>query len=419
MATRKTLTATGVERMRGPASGQVEHWDMRIPGFGIRVTSKGRKSWVLMRRLHGKLIRVTLGQYPAMDLAEARKAAGDMADMIERGEDPRETKRQQLAEAADKQRNTVEGVVRDFIAKHAKRHTKSWRQQELAFEKHVLPKWGKRPISAITRRDVMDLLDELVDAGLSTGANRVLAYVRKMFNWAVERGIVDMSPVPPRMKPPAKEAPRERTLSDEEIADLWQACSEAGYPFGPLLKMMLVTGQRRGEVATMRWQDVDLEEGTWTIPAADYKTGVAHTVPLSRLALDLLAAAPRFAEGKRNNGFVFTTTAGEKPVSGYGKPKARLDEAIAKARKKDKREAMPAWRLHDLRRTVRTNLPALGISPDTAERVVGHAIGGVRGVYDRYSYLPEKRQALDAWARKLEWAVGLETAPENVVEFPA
>ena len=262
----KVLTDAAVSRFRLPAEGQDEHWDAAVPGLGIRVTSKGRRSWVLMKRLKvGKkaLVRFTLGEYPTMTLAAARTKAGRYVEIINAGGDPREEAEREIAVTEARRRNTFEIVTGEFIEKYAKRKIRSWARVERGLELHVFPHWRNKMIDTITRRDVNDLMDKLVEGGLSVQANRVLAYVRKLFNWCIERGILETSPAF-QVKPPTQEQPRERDLRADELTSLWPAFEALGAPFGPYLKVLLILGQRRTEVATMRWQDIDLANPEWT-----------------------------------------------------------------------------------------------------------------------------------------------------------
>jgi integrase len=208
-----------------------------------------------------------------------------------------------------------------------------------------------------------------------------------------------------RTKP--KERARDRTLSDEEIRDVWKALDGISQPFPRLVRTLLLTGQRRDEVSRMRWEEIDND--TWIIPGERYKTKVASAVPLTSVVRALLDVSAK-------KDFIFSTTGGKKPFSGFSKAKAALDEKIKEMRQKDGRDAMPAWVLHDLRRTARSLMSRASVPSDIAERVLGHVIPGVRGVYDRHSYDAQKRDALERLSSLLNQI--LNPAP-NVVSFPA
>ncbi len=237
----------------------------------------------------------------------------------------------------------------------------------------------------MTRADVVELLDRVEDDSGFYTANRVLAAVRKLFNWLlVERGELDTTPIVPGMAR-GKEVKRERTLNDEEIKAVWDA--DLGYPFGPFIRALLATGQRLREVATMRWQDLDLEARVWTLPPEMTKAGRKHEVPFSELALEILGALPRFS-----GPYVFSTTGGEKPISGFSRAKKRADLF----------SGVSSWRFHDLRRTAGTGMARLKVPKEIRGRVLNHAQKrDVTDTYDTYEYLTEKRHALDTWAQKL------------------
>ena len=261
---------------------------------------------------------------------------------------------------------------------------------------HVLPRWGKREAASITRRDVLDLMDALVDGGLPIGANRVLAAVRKMFGWAVERDILPTSPVV-NVRAPGKETERDRVLTDEELKKVWEAAERKGGVSGAFLKTLILTAQRRDEVSSMRWADLDLEARVWTLPREATKGDRSHEVPLSPAVIEVLTALPR------TGAYVFSSTRGERPISGYSKIKVAADKLAG----------FDDWRLHDLRRTAGTGMARGGIATSTISRVLNHKEGGVTKIYNRYGYLDEKRHALETWARKVESLV--RPGPDNVL----
>ncbi len=399
---KRKLTSPMVEKIHPPArAGRVEYWDTVLPGFHLRVTKGGAKTFALMTRLRGKQIRVTIGQAGVLSLAVARDKARDALAKVDKGEDPREERRQFQTPPSD----LVEHVVADFIKRHvrAKTRKRSAEDTERYFRNHVLPRWSGRSIKAIRRQDVLDMLDDIVDDGKPVAANRALAVVSKMFNWCAGRGIIDASPVA-GIERPSEEVERDRVLTDDEIAALWGAWDNMGFPFGAISKMLLVTGQRRNEAANMRWSDIDLDDALWTLPREITKGARSHEVPLAPLAVELLGSLPRIGE----NDFVFGTgRRGDKPPSGFSDAKIRADQW----------SGVKGWVLHDLRRTVGTGMARLGIADQTISRVLNHAEGGVTKIYKRYSYLDEKRGALDAWARKLE-SILRPVDGDNVVRLP-
>lgn len=279
----------------------------------------------------------------------------------------------------------MDRLCEEYIEKYAKRQNKRWRDKEKQLNHYIVPRWSKRPANAITTRDVSRLIDDLQDIGGPT-ARGVYATVRHMFGWAADRQQIDSNPCTIKA-PPAPRA-RDRVLSDEEIKSIWDSVS--GYPSGPIIKLLFLTGQREGNVAQMRWDEIDLENATWTIPAEKFKADRAHVVPLSEQAVAILKDMPR-SKGP----YVFSGRPGnEKPFSGFSKAKARLDEA----------SGVTDWRFHDIRRTVATQMQALGIAPHIIEAVEGRisgTFGGPAGIYQRHPYEAEKRDALMRWAEKL------------------
>lgn len=422
------LTDAAVQRFKAPPGARVEYFDATFPGFGVRVAGptsrspEGRKSWVLFYRHGGEQKRLTIEPgYPALSLADARKRAGDALALLSRGTDPGAEKAQTKAAAAHKP-DTIENVVAEFTKRHleGKRRAESYIAATRSnFANHVLPRWRDRDIGSITRRHVIELLDAIVDGGTKVrgedgkikhvkggpiAANRVLAAVRALFNWALRRGLIETTPAA-LVERPGEETRRERTLSADELCLIWPEAERLGYPVGAFFRMALLTGQRRVEVATMAWADLDLDAKVWVIPTARTKAGRAHAVPLSPAAMELLQSIPR--RSARNkvgllapSPHVFTVS-GERPICGYSAAKKRLDAAVAKARRKSGLEPTPPWTVHDLRRTAATEMGRLGVSRFTISRVLNHADRSVTGIYDRHSYLEEKRQALETWASYL------------------
>lgn len=399
---KKMLTARTVQNIKSPLSGRVEYFDKVMPGFALRVTDKGTKSWVLFLRLGGRLRRFTIGTYPNFSLAEAREEARKALQMAEKGEDPIEAKLE--AKRQLKNPDTVEAVVDAFIEKHHKRDQNNRTAEEVRrmFERHVLPDWGRRDISKITKRDVLDLLDAASERTSPVRANRVFSNVRKLFVWCAERDIVEASPVV-GIKRPGKEIERDRVLSDDEIRLVWSASEQIGWPFGQFTKMLLVTAQRRDEVAHMRWDDI--EAGIWRLPREITKSDRSHEVPLSRMALEILDDAPRLGPYVFMSGRKPRLAKEFTPISGFGKAKERLD----------KLSGVTDWRYHDLRRTAGTNMARLQVPLSTISRVLNHAEGGVTKIYARHSFIEEKRRALDTWAHALEAIVRTGDVANNVV----
>jgi len=393
------LTDLAVARAKPPASGRIEIWDSMLPSFGLRISEQGTKSWMVMYRVRGGAPgkrRLTLGRYPVISLAKARERARRIFELAFDGIDPAEG-RPPAREPAP----SFEKVAEQFISRYAKPKNRGWHRQQVDLAREFTPYWGTRRIDTITRRDVLDVLDQISDRVSPLRANRQLALIRKLFNWCLERGVLEISPAA-NVKPPGREVSRDRVLSDDEIRSVWVCCDAVGHPFGAIFKLLVVTSQRREEVGRMLWADLDLGKGSWTIPRERSKNGVANEVPLSPLALAIIKELPRF-EGED---LVFSASNGSgRPASGYSKAKLRLDRMIAARRASEGSPEMPEWWLHDLRRTAASGMAQLGVPPHVIERVLNHISGsqaGVAGIYNRYGYLPEKRQALDAWSRYVE-----------------
>jgi integrase len=388
------LTDVTVRNAKPPASGRLELWDSQVPGLGLRITSTGAKSWVAMYRVHGKQRRLTIGPYPAFSLAQAREAGLQAIQTAKRGIDPVEQRAAQIEEerrAKATAPKAVGKVAGDFIEKYAKAKNRSWRETERIFRHDILPAIGTMKLDQVTRRDLLDLLDGVKDRGSPLMANRVLSAVRKFFNWTIERDLLASSPAA-GLKSPSSEKSRDRILGEGETKALWKVWTMFGWPFGTALQLMLVTGQRRDEVATMRWRDIDLEKALWTLPREATKSDRLHEVPLSTLAMAILAQVPR-------RGDLLFSTNGKTPVSGFSKVKERTDIL----------SGVREWRIHDLRRTVASGMARLSIPPHIVEKVLNHSSGsisGVAAVYNRHGYLDEKREALEAWARELKQLCG-------------
>ena len=401
--------------MKPPTSDRIEYFDSSFGGLALRVTENGHKSWSLHYRSCGRLRRYTLGNYPAITAKNARRAAQEALDKLRDGIDPAEQKRVQRNQAAGP--DDVAAAAYDYLAR-LKRNIAdgSYREAKRILERDVLKHWRDRTLASITRGDVNQLIDRIIARGADVHANRVLARLRAFFNWTVERGRLPASPIA-GMKPPTKERPRDRVLSDDELRWWWHACDVIDWPFGPLTKLLLLTAQRRDEVARLEWLELDLKRRTWTIPREKAKNDRAHEIQLSDAAIDVLKSLPRIADD-----LIFTTT-GETVVSGFSRAKARLDAEMVKARRQslglpedDKAYRktirlpaakplpveIPPWILHDLRRTAATGMARLNYPPHVVDKVLNHVSGTIRGVaavYNRFEYLEERRAALEAWGR--------------------
>jgi integrase len=354
--------------------------DGKIPSLFLIVQPSGARSWAYHYRRDGQPRKITFGSYPAITLEEARRLAQKAAGQIADGKDPAADKREAKATAkqarlAEKQadRDTIEAVFEKFITRYAKRRTRetSWRETERILNREVIERWKGRRLSQITRADVRDVLNEIVDRGAPIIANRTLAAFRRLCNWAVEEEIIERSPCE-RVKAPAPEHSRDRVLSDDELRMVWKGCDAVGWPFGSLFQVLILTGQRRGEVAEMRWSELDLDARTWELPKERTKNGHAHTVPMADAVMRILAAAPRI----KGADAVFTLTGNA--VSGFERAKARVDRFI----EANNGQGTPAhWTLHDARRTFASGCARLGIAIHVIEAVLNHKSGSIRGAH--------------------------------------
>jgi integrase len=416
---RQKITDLFVERVKPPASGRIEYFDASFPGLALRVTANGAKSWSAFYRFKGRLRRFTIGSYPAIKPATARREAQAALERVRAGADPGEEKRARR-EMRTPETDTFGAVAADYLERHVRANNRpsTFREAERDLRHDALQKWRTRPIASLTRRDVLDLVEKIAERGAPVQANRTLSRLGALFRWAVERDRLAASPAE-RLKPLAVEQARDRVLSDAELRWMWHACDEIGWPFGPVARLLLLTGQRRNEVAGMTWTEVDLDGGLWTIPRHKAKNGREHQVQLSAAATSVLRSLPRFADFAD---MIFTTTL-KTPVSGFADAKRRLDAAMLVAKRAElgthKGDAIPNWTLHDLRRTATTGMARLKIPPHVVDRILNHTggtISGVAAVYNRFEYLEERRAALEAWGRFVD---GLITpAPANVIAFP-
>jgi integrase len=421
----KALTVKAIDAMKpGPTRQEVP--DGGLPGLYFVVQPSGTTSWAVRYRADGKPRKMTIGAYPLFGLAQARDAAREALQAVAKGRDPGAEKIEAKAAPAVEVDN-VEKVFDEFVTRHVRAKNKAQTADNVAriIEREIKPAWKGRSIQAITRRDVRTMLDGMVDRGAPYMANRTHALLRKFFNWAIERDIVQTSPIA-NTSAPADEESRDRVLSDDEIKLVWHAAKAIGWPFGPMTQLLLLTGQRRDEVASATWAefDLDAEQPTWTIPKERAKNGTAHTVALAPAAIEILKALPRIKDSKGNARFILTTT-GETPISGYSRGKSALDTKMLELAKKDAIEAgddpdkveLVPWRFHDLRRTAASGMAGLGIPPHVVEKLLNHRSGTIKGVaavYNRHDYGNERRQALQAWASRVA-AIIADKNTSNVV----
>lgn len=356
-----------------PAQNRYDVYDAALAGFGMRVSISGTKSWVVLSRTQNRKTRATLGRYPQMSLAEARHRALSELQAMADGDYSSSRCLVRFDQALD------EWYFRDQAS------NKSFAQVQSAMELHVRSELKNFQLKDIRKRDIIKIIDKIGKTA-PTQANRVLAFTKRFFNWCVSRDLLDFSPAQGVAKY-AQEVSRDRVLSPDEIALVMEGTRAMSYPFGPLFRILALTGQRLNEVAAMSWSEIDIEAERWTIPKERAKNNSSHIVHLSEPALEELTALKVIAL----NDLVFTTT-GKTPVSGFSRAKKNIDQL----------SGVQDWRLHDLRRTFATvATETLGYQPAVVDRVLNHVSGSVSGImaiYQRGEYLKERRQVLDAWA---------------------
>lgn len=376
---KRKLTTKYIESLKPDPSKRREFRDELMPGLVLRISRSGTKTFCLLKRIDGKMRRVTVGRFGVLTLSEARERVRSILYEIETG------KFEERVGIEVQNTPTLAEVIPLYIDKHAKIQNRDWKRKAALLGKFVA--LHSKRIDQIKRGDVVLECDK-INVTAPVSANRALAHLKHLMSWCVDRGIIDASPIV-GLKQSTKEKPRERVLADEELRTLWAAADAEGYPFGDCIKLLILCGQRRAEVAEMRWSELDFERGLWTLPSTRAKNGRQHTVPVTDAMLASLRKVPRFL----GSDFVFTT-GGKSPISGFGRLKRRIDKAMP--------EGTPPWIIHDLRRTMSTNLAMLGVPQPVTEALLNHKTGvvsGVAAIYNVYSYADEKREALATWSR--------------------
>lgn len=425
-----TITKTRVDDAK-PGERDYFLWDSAVPGFGLKVTPAGGRIYVFQYRMakpgNAKAMptrRITLGKHGVLTPDQARKEAKRLAALVTSGIDPRQAELDAIAakdeakrkaeQKARREANLVFETVADtWLAEYELDHRpRSYGQAKLVIHKHLMPKLRGKPLPAITRADLQAILDG-IPAKQPATRRTVYAYASIFFGWAAGRGDIAESPTANIPKPKAAKA-RDRVLADEELAAIWQASGAIRAPLGAFYRVLLLTGQRREEVAGMNWSELDRSSATWIIPANRAKNGAANIVPLApavieeldRLALARQVKADEDAPDATRwpkAGPVMTIRGGVS-LSCFSQAKRLLDAEVDKVRKEGRKSAapLPAWRVHDLRRTLATGFQRLGVRFEVTEAVLNHvsgAKGGVAGIYQRHDWKEEKRDALEAWAR--------------------
>jgi integrase len=376
----KKLTAKAIENFKpGPQRREISDGGS---GLFLVLQPSGHRSWALRYRYGGRPTKLTLGRWPTLSLAAARKGAADALHDVANGIDPSATRKVAKQKAVESEANTVAAICNEFLQRESKR-LRTIDQHERILRRLVYPAIGNRPVESLKRSEIVRLMDKIEDASGQRMADVTLAVLRRILNWHATRSDNFVPPFVRGMaRQRAAEHRRSRILDDDELRRLWAATAD-GQRFSNLIRFLLLTTARRGEAAEMRWDEVT--DGVWTLPASRSKTKTEIVRPLSRAAQAVLAAQPRITD------WVFTTTR-TGPLKSFSESKAKLD-AVAN---------LSGYRLHDLRRTSRSLLSRAGVNPDIAERCLGHALPAIRATYDRHRYLDEMAHAFEALATLIE-----------------
>lgn len=432
---RDTITDKAIAKLKAAPGTRIEWADTVVPQLRLRVSDKGAKHWSVIYRvsgagvggLKGKMRRMSLGDYPRVTIAKARDAARDALDFAEKGIDPAH---QRKTEAVTRNERTFETIVERFIDEYAKEEQKEWKSTKAYLDTYVVPHWRGRQVEEIKRSDVNALLvkvraqaierarerakkagkprtDERHELSGLSAAREVRKRIRTLFNWAGEEDLVIFNPalvMPTKKKSNRKSlayTARERALSLDELRRVWDAAEEIGYRYGRVIQLLILTGQRRSEIANLNTDWLNTKEWTVTVPPLHYKTDRKHSYPLSAPAVAIIKALPSYKalpDRIDKTFFLFPTDKGDRPINGFSKAKLQLDAKIAELSEEAGLPPLEPWTVHDIRRSVKTGMSRLGVPHLHSEQVLGHVLPGIGGVYDVHDYMPEKRAALDLWA---------------------
>jgi integrase len=390
------MTKSAVDALKA-ASKDAVYWDGGLPGFGVKVTPRGRKVFVVLYRIGGagsRLRKYTIGPYGRVTLQMARAEAQKVLAARLEGRDPATEKRE------SKRRMTtdrVDDLIEIFIVQHVSKTRKAAEIARL-LRREVVSRWGNRCIHAIGKRDIVELASEIAQRGTPMAANTLLKVIKTYLNWCVGRAVIDASPAE-GIPLPGKEVARDRVLTNNELVSVIRAARQIGGAYGGIVVMLALTGQRREEVAQMVWNEIDFNSRTWTLPGSRTKNGKPHIVHLSEPCIKLIQRTSRLGS------YVFSNS-GVRPFRNFTSAKRALDEL----------SGVTDWRLHDLRRTCVSGMARLGVPPHVADKILNHqsgTISGVAAVYQRHDFLAERKLALERWGQYIESLVG-ERLPNEV-----
>jgi integrase len=391
------MTKSAVDALKA-ASKDTVYWDAGLPGFGVKVTPRSRKVFVVLYRIGGagsRLRKYTIGPYGRVTLQMARAEAQKVLAARLEGRDPatekRESKRRMTADRVD-------DLIEVFIVQHVSKTRKAAEISRL-LRREVVSRWGNRCVHAIGKRDIVELASEIAQRGTPMAANTLLKVIKTFLNWCVGRAVIDASPAE-GVPLPGKEVARDRVLTNNELASVIRAARQIGGAYGGIVEMLALTGQRREEVAQMVGDEIDFNSRTWTLPGSRTKNGKPHIVHLSEACIKLIKRA------SRSGSYVFSIS-GVKPFQNFTNAKRALDEL----------SGVTGWRLHDLRRTCVSGMARLGVPPHVADKILNHqsgTISGVAAVYQRHHFLAERKLALERWGQYIETLVGELRLPDEI-----
>jgi integrase len=392
---RAKLTKSVIDDLPTPAK-EVVYWDAACPGFGVKITPAGRKVFVVLYRTGGagsRLRKYTIGTYGRVTLHQARVAAQKVFAARLEGRDLAAEKR-----AARKQMTVdrVEDLLEAYITQHVSQNRSARGTSQML--RRELASWSSRSIHEISKRDVIEVVAAVEQRGAGVAANKTLKAIKTFLRWCVGRAVLDQSPAE-GIPLPTKEVPRDRVLTDDELARVIIAAREIGGPYGGIVELLALTGQRREEAARCLWDELDLQSRIWTLPNLRTKNAKPHIVHLSDQAIAVLRQA------KRRGTFVFSLT-GARPFQDFSKAKRELDA----------KSGVTGWRLHDLRRTCVSGMAALGVAPHVADKILNHqsgTISGVAAVYQRHQFMSERKAALEKWGAHVAQILSLALAEER------
>jgi integrase len=377
---RVKLTKTVIDALPNP-SKDIVHWDTGCPGFGVKVTPKGRKIFIVLYRTAGagsRLRKYTIGPYGRVTLNQARVTAQKVfaakLDGRDLAAEKKDSRRRMVADR-------VEDLLEAFIAQHVSQN-RSAPEISRMLRREVGSSWGSRSIHEISKRDVIDVVSAIEQRGAPVAANKALKTIKTFFRWCVGRAVLDRSPAD-GVPLPTKQMTRDRVLSDGELTKVILAARQIGGPYGDIVEVLTLTGQRREEVARCTWDEIDLKMRTWKLSSVRTKNAKPHEVHLSDPVIAVLTRA------KKGGKFVFSRS-GDISFQDFSLAKCELD----------KLSGVTGWRLHDLRRTCVSGMARLGIAPHVADKILNHQAGtisGVAAVYQRHDFLAERREALETW----------------------